>query len=55
MSDFQISAHGSIISIKPLSAAARTWVGDPVCPGPPTKVVRLLVPIAEFARKLALK
>ena len=28
MTDFQIADHGSIISIKPVSEAARTWVDD---------------------------
>jgi hypothetical protein len=30
MSDFQIADHGSIISIKPVSEAARQWVDENV-------------------------
>ena len=30
MTDFQIADHGSIISIKPVSEAARTWVDENV-------------------------
>jgi hypothetical protein len=34
MSDFQIADHGSIISIKPVSEAARTWVEENVVSEP---------------------
>ena len=34
MSDFQIADHGSIISIKPVSEAARTWVDENVVSEP---------------------
>jgi hypothetical protein len=34
MTDFQIADHGSIISIKPVSEAARTWVDDNVISEP---------------------
>jgi hypothetical protein len=34
MSDFQIADHGSIISIKPVSEAARTWVDENVLSEP---------------------
>ena len=34
MSDFQIADHGSIISIKPASEAARTWVDENVVSEP---------------------
>ena len=34
MSDFQIADHGSIISIKPVSEAARAWVEENVVSEP---------------------
>ncbi len=34
MTDFQIADHGSIISIKPVSEAARTWVDENVVSEP---------------------
>ena len=34
MSDFRIADHGSIISIKPVSEAARTWVDENVVSEP---------------------
>jgi hypothetical protein len=34
MSDFQIADHGSIISIKPVSEAVRTWVDENVVSEP---------------------
>ena len=34
MSDFQIADHGSIISIKPVSEAARQWVDENVVSEP---------------------
>lgn len=34
MSDFQIADHGSIISIKPVSEAARTWIDENVVSEP---------------------
>lgn len=34
MSDFQIAYHGSIVSIKPVSEAARTWVHENVASEP---------------------
>jgi hypothetical protein len=34
MSDFQIADHGSIISIKPVSEAAHTWVDENVVSEP---------------------
>jgi hypothetical protein len=34
MSDFQIADHGSIISIKPVSDAARQWVAENVVSEP---------------------
>jgi hypothetical protein len=34
MSDFQIADHGSIISIKPVSEAARSWVDENVVSEP---------------------
>jgi len=34
MSDFQIADHGSIISIKPVSGAARSWVDENVVSEP---------------------
>jgi hypothetical protein len=34
MCDFQIADHGSIISIKPVSEAARTWVDENVASEP---------------------
>jgi len=34
MSDFQIADHGSIISIKPVSEAARAWVDENVVSEP---------------------
>jgi hypothetical protein len=34
MNDFQIADHGSIISIKPVSEAARTWVDENVVSEP---------------------
>jgi hypothetical protein len=34
MSDFQIADHGSIISIKPVSDAARQWVDENVVSEP---------------------
>ena len=30
MTDFQIADHGSIISVKPVSEAARTWIDENV-------------------------
>jgi hypothetical protein len=34
MTDFQIADHGSIIAIKPVSAAARIWVDENVASEP---------------------
>ena len=34
MIDFQIADHGSIISIKPMSEASRTWVDENVASEP---------------------
>jgi hypothetical protein len=34
MADFQIANHGSIISIKPVSEAARTWIDENVVSEP---------------------
>jgi hypothetical protein len=34
MPDFQIADHGSIISIKPVTEAARTWVDENVVSEP---------------------
>ena len=34
MSDFQIADHGSIISIKPVSEAAKQWVDENVVSEP---------------------
>jgi hypothetical protein len=34
MTDFQIADHGSIISIKPVSEAARSWVDENVVSEP---------------------
>jgi hypothetical protein len=34
MTDFQIADHGSIISIKPVSEAARMWVDENVVSEP---------------------
>jgi hypothetical protein len=34
MTDFQIADHGSIISIKPVSEAARSWVDENVASEP---------------------
>ena len=52
MSDFQIADHGSIISIKPVSEAARIWVDENVVSEPWQWVQGALCVEARFAREI---
>ena len=52
MADFQIADHGSIISIKPVSDAARTWIDDNVVSEPWQWLGSTLCVDARCARQL---
>ena len=52
MSDFQIADHGTIISIRPLSEAARQWVEENVVAEPWQWLNGALCAEPRFARDL---
>ena len=52
MIDFQIADHGSIISIKPVSEAARTWVSENVVSEPWQWLAGALCVDVRCARRL---
>jgi hypothetical protein len=55
MTDFQIADHGSIISIKPVSEAARTWVDENVVSEPWQWAQGALCVETRFARDLIIE
>ena len=55
MSDFSISAQGSIFSIRPLNKAARQWLDENVVSEPWQWVQGALCVEARFARDLVIE
>jgi hypothetical protein len=55
MSDFQIADHGTVISIRPLSEAARQWLDENVVAEPWQWIQGALCVEARFARDLLLE